>query len=103
MKVRRAWYEEVGTRFEPALKIAFDTGDVATITTEVNRQLRRGHGVFLGAEFEDKVPPMENVGPSGLTFYGYTDDAEVVALAERYAADTENDGWQDGKVLVEGP
>lgn len=70
------------------LRITFDDGRKASLDAEVCGHLQRGHGVFLGPEWERDIatyaPPDDANGRCEMILKGFTKDPSVIAVAERF-------------------
>jgi hypothetical protein len=96
MRLLRAWYEE--DRKYPILRLKFDIG-TGRVTADATKHLRhrKWKAVFLGPAFVG----VTKITRDGLQFDGFTEDPQVVALAERFLTDIDTLDFDPGKVLFE--
>lgn len=106
MKVEAARYktEGRGRSRRRTVAIAIAGMPQAVIYEDHRRQISRGHGaVFLGADFEDLVPPINGVGQDRNTsLRGFTKNDDVVQIAQKFIDDIDAGEFEDGKVVFEG-
>ena len=100
LKILKAWYGRIDPQPMLFLKLeGFEPRAIISPEAFLHLRQRQWGVVHLGSKFANLLPEIER---EGVTLRGFTDDEEVVALAEMFLDAIEKGGnFKDGLVLID--